>query len=55
VDVEDGLRVRVKGANGFAAASITGPTCDWSGRGERVRHQFGGGLLWVDLPEAKPS
>ena len=54
VDVEDRLRVRVKGANGFAArlnhrANLRLVRAGGAG----VRHQFGGGLLWVDLPEGE--
>ena len=49
IDVEDRMRVRVKGGNGFVArlnhqAKLAGT---------EPRHQFGGGLLWVDLPDGE--
>jgi hypothetical protein len=51
VDVEDRMRIRVKGNDGFAARlnhkSILQPVK--TGAGE-TRHHFGGGLLWVDIP-----
>ena len=54
VDVEDRMRVRVKGANGFAARLNHRANLRLVRAGGReVRHQFGGGLLWVDLPEGE--
>ena len=54
IDVEDRLRVGVKTMNGFAArlnhgASITNVLAN----GKEMRHSFGGGLLWIDLPQGE--
>ena len=46
--------MRVKGANGFAARLNHRANLRLVRAGAReVRHQFGGGLLWVDLPEGE--
>jgi hypothetical protein len=46
--VEDRMRIRVKGSNGFAARLNHAAKID-EVRG--AAYLFGGGLLWVDLPE----
>jgi hypothetical protein len=51
VDVEDRMSVRIAGSNGFAArlnyrANLRRVTA----AGGDARYQFGGGLLWADLP-----
>lgn len=54
VDIEDRLRVRVKSTNGFAARlNHHADVRSVRAGGREVRHQFGGGLLWVDLPEGE--
>jgi hypothetical protein len=54
LDAEDRLRVRVKGAYGFAARLNHRATLrSVRAGGREVRHQFGGGLIWVDLPQGE--
>ena len=54
VDVEDRMRIRVKGRNGFAVRlnhkAVMQPVKAGSAE---VRHQFGGGLLWVDVAQGE--
>jgi hypothetical protein len=51
VDVEDRMRVRVQGGNGFAARLNYRARLQPVRKGEaEVRSRFGGGLLWLDLP-----
>jgi hypothetical protein len=47
--VEDRMRIRVKGPNGFAARLNHAAKI----RDLHPAHLFGGGLLWVDLPEGE--
>jgi hypothetical protein len=54
LDIEDHLRVRTRTSNGFAARLNRGASIqNVIAAGGEMRHSFGGGLLWVDLPQGE--
>lgn len=54
VDVVDRITIRTKGVNGFATRLNHRAQLRRVETGGRpVRHQFGGGLLWIDVPQGQ--